>query len=189
MKWYLLHHTNEGKLAEEVAICSNMTAGEEPLCWTAGRPMDITDVPVTYELDKDLPTQDYLYTTQSQFLISRSLYEFLRARKASSYMKGYEACLYWQGQLVRDDLVAVNFECSFSCLDRTRAEYTAVDVFGDKVIISMAHCVIEANRLPEDEEMIRLADCPTELLVSDNLKTCLERQGFAGMAFEEIEVA
>jgi len=147
--------------------------------WISGKPIPIDlPNPIRYEQDKDLPLEDLLLTTSSQFLASTRLFAIVRA--FSSCARGYPARIERGGVVTSDDYLATNFESSWACLDQRRSK---VEQWPDGTVKRVCRLVVDPAKMPESEGLFRLSEHPRRLLATPAFRHSVEAASLTGIGF------
>jgi hypothetical protein len=148
--------------------------------WISGQPfgVDMPD-PILYEQDKPGPLEDFLYTSMSQFLVSRRLFDVVRSM--STCARGYPAQIFYEGELLSDDYFAVNFEESWSCMDLKKSKFKKSKIHGH--IHRVTRLVLCEDRIPRTEQIFRLRDFSVFLIASRAFKDAVENECMSGIGF------
>ncbi len=162
-------------------ICRISNIANVDVQWVTGRPIKypLPDV-IRYEMDKELPLEDYVLNGAGSILVSPRLWALIK--EVSSCARPYRTQIYFRERLVASDYVAVNLECSFSCLDARRSRFRNVGVGR-----LLERGVVVAARIPADQ-IFRLGESTGNLVATAGFVRSVTESGLTGFSFQEMTV-
>lgn len=147
--------------------------------WFLGRPLPVEPrLPLVFQQSEPESLYDYLLTNTSGFLISKRL--FAITQTMSTCARGYDAVIVRDGETLSTDYVAVNFECSWSCMNRSKSR---VGLARNGSIDRIYRLRLDPVRIPAANEIFRLGEFPVMLLATPKFKAAIEQAGISGIEF------
>lgn len=152
--------------------------------WVSGQPLNgKVPVPVEYNLDKDLPLGDFVFTVARQVLVSERLLNVIKTLSPS--LEVFPSIIRFKDKKVYSDYYTINFVEAFNCADWERSEYTVNEDFADR-FKDYTRIVLSAGKLPSDA-LFRLGEDRVKLVINEAGKRVIEEGGFSGIEFKQVE--
>ncbi len=183
MKLYLLGHADRDITSKCINcyIPQDKSKDYRLVGWNLGRKISKSfPIPIEYEVDKDIPLTDYLYTSMFQFLVSKRFAELIKESGAKITL--YDSKISYEDKLITDDYVTINFDDSCACLDWDNSEYDPDD-FSDIEVTRVSKLVIDETKVPQGLGIFRLFEHPRRILVTEEFKLKAEKLGITGIEF------
>ena len=154
--------------------------------FTLGEPLQADiPTPIRFELDKQLPLDDYLYTSNGEFLVTDKLFQLIKC--SCNNFKSYESEIIYKDKLVLTNCKTINFEQSFSVMDWEKSNFEEDPDFPKEYVSHVRKLVIDTSKVPKDEHIFRLKEASVYILATDKFKQLIEKENITGISFIELE--